>query len=269
MKSTNKNRILQQTLALTLMAGALSAYAAEPAKTPGATAPAVATAGLELLAGTKTTLRKGDKLAFFGDSITMQGGYIDMLGKAIREGPATKDLGIEIFRHGLNGGRVPTVLEGKSPWGDMNGTMQEHLDKEKPTVVIIFLGVNDVEHGAKGTTPEDYRTGLKKMLEMGHKTGAVVVLCTPGTVGEQKLGTNRCDKGMDEYAGIVRDLANQGKVALCDIRKAMFDYLATHNPENKGNGILTYDGIHLSPQGNALVADLVAKGIAQACTGRK
>jgi lysophospholipase L1-like esterase len=49
----------------------------------------------------------------------------------------------------------------------------------------------------------------------------------------------------------------------------MFDYLATHNPENKGNGILTYDGIHLSPQGNALVADLVAKGIAQACAGRK
>lgn len=34
-------------------------------------------------------------------------------------------------------------------------------------------------------------------------------------------------------------------------------------------GILTYDGIHLSAQGNALAANLVAKGIAQACTGRK
>ena len=269
MNPTNKHRILQQTLALTLMAGALCAYAAEPAKAPGATAPAVSTAGLELLAGPKTTLRKGDKLAFFGDSITMQGGYIDMLDKSLKESLATGKLGIEIFRHGLNGGRVPTVLEGKSPWGDMNGTMQEHLDKEKPTVVIIFLGVNDVEHGSKGTTPEDYRAGLKKMMEMGQKTGAVVVLCTSGTVGEQKLGTNRCDKGMDEYAGIVRDLAKQNKLALCDIRKAMFDYLATHNPENKGNGILTYDGIHLSPQGNALVADVVAKGIAQAGTGRK
>jgi len=256
------------TLIATLLAGGLAVQAA-PAKAPAANTPAISTAGLELLAGPKTTLRKGDKLAFFGDSITMQGGYIDLIEKSLKEGAATKGLGIEIFRHGLNGGRVPTVLEGKSPWGDLKGTMQEHLDKEKPTVVIIFLGVNDVEHGAKGTTAEDYRSGLKKMIGMSQKAGAVVVLCTPGTVGEKKLGTNRCDKGMDEYAGIVGELAKQDKLALCEIRKAMFAYLAANNPEDKVNGILTYDGIHLSPLGNALVADLVAKGIAQACTGRK
>jgi len=260
---------LQTALALSLLAGALAVHAAEPAKLPPAALPAVSTAGLELLAGPKTPLRKGDKIAFFGDSITMQGGYIDLIEKSIREGAATKELGVKIFRHGLNGGRVPTVLEGKSPWGDMNGTMQEHLDKEQPSVVVIFLGVNDVEHGAKGTTAVDYRAGLQKMIAMGQKTGAVVVLCTPGTVGEKKLGTNRCDKGMDEFAGIVKDIATQDKLALCEIRKAMFDYLATNNPENNDKGILTYDGIHLSAQGNALVADLVARGIAQACTGRK
>ena len=147
-----RHSFLRHTLAFALLTGALSVHAAEP------TAPVIATPNVELLAGTKTTLRKGDKLAFFGDSITMQGGYIDLLGKAIKDSPATKELGIEIVRHGLNGGRVPTVLEGKSPWGDLNGTMQEHL----------------------------------------------------------------------------------------------------------ANGILTYDGIHLSPQGNALVADAVAKGIVQA-----
>jgi lysophospholipase L1-like esterase len=258
-----RHSLLHHTLAFALLTGALSVHAAEP------TAPAIATPNVELLAGAKTTLRKGDKLAFFGDSITLQGGYIDLLAKAIKDSPATKEFGIEIFRHGLNGGRVPTVLEGKSPWGDLNGTMQEHLDKEKPTVVIVFLGVNDVEHGAKGTTPDDYRSGLQKMIEMGRKAAAVVVLCTPGVVGEQKLGSNRCDKGMDEYAEIVRDLAKQNKLALCEIRKAMFDYLATHNPDNKPNGILTYDGIHLSPQGNAVVADVVAKGIVHACSGRK
>lgn len=227
------------------------------------------TAGLELLAGPNTTLRKGDRIAFFGDSITMQGGYIDLIAKAIQGGEGTKECGVEIFRHGLNGGRVPTVLEGKSPWGDLKGTMQEHLDKEKPTVLVVFLGVNDVEHGAKGTTPADYRAGLQKMVEMGRKAGAVVVLCTPGLVGEQKAGTNRCDKGMDEYAGIVRELAKQENLALCDIRKAMLEYLGKNNPENKGNGILTYDGIHLSPTGNALVADVVATGISAACGVRK
>jgi len=265
----NQHPFLPAALALTILAGALPALAADPAQPPVAAMPSVSTAGLDRLAGPQTPLRKGDKLDFFGDSITMQGGYIDLLAKSIKEGAGTKDLAIEIFRHGLNGGRVPTVLEGKSPWGDLNGTMQEHLDKEKPTVLIIFLGVNDVEHGAKGTTAADYRSGLQKMIAMGQAGGAVVVLCTPGTVGEQKLGTNRCDKGMDEYAAIVRDLAATNHLALCDIRKAMFDYLATHNPDNKPNGILTYDGIHLSAQGNAVVAEVVANGIAQACAARK
>jgi isoamyl acetate esterase len=264
---TNQLPFLTQTLALILLAGSIPAYGAEPANP--AAAPAVSTAGLELLAGAKSPLRKGDKLAFFGDSITMQGGYINLIEKSIKKSPATKALGIAIFRHGLNGGRVPTVLEGKSPWGDLNGSMQEHLDKEKPSVLIIFLGVNDVEHGAKGTTADDYRSGLQKMIGMGQKAGAVVVLCTPGVVGEKKPGTNRCDKGLDEYAGIVRDLAKQNKLALCDIRQAIFDYLASNNPDDKGKDILTYDGIHLSPQGNAVVADVVAKGIAQACAARK
>ena len=269
MQNNIRHIILHLTLTFALLIGSLSVRAAEPANPSAPEVPAISTTNVELLVGAKTPLRKGDKLAFFGDSITMQGGYIDTLGKAIKDSPATKELGIQIFRHGLNGGRVPTVLEGKSPWGDMKGTMQEHLDKEKPTVVLVFLGVNDVEHGLKGTTPEDYRTGLQKMIDMGRGAGAVVILCTPGVVGEQKLGTNRCDKGMDEYAGIVRDLANQNKLALCEIRKAMFEYLATRNPENKPNGILTYDGIHLSPQGNAVVADVVAEGILQACSGRK
>ena len=250
------------------MTGPLSVHAAPPAIPPVAAAPSVASAGLELLTGPKTTLRKGDKLAFFGDSITLQGGYINLIETSLKQAAATKDLGIGIFRHGLNGGRVPTVLAGKSPWGDLNGSMQQHLDKEQPSVLIIFLGVNDVEHGAKGTTAADYRAGLQQMIAMGKKSGARVLLCTPGTVGEKTPGTNRCDAGLDEFAAIVTDIATQDKLALCEIRKAMFAYLATHNPENKDKGILTYDGIHLSEPGNALVADLVASGIAQACAGR-
>ena len=117
---------------------------------------------------------------------------------------------------------MPAVV--KKHTDDLSGVTSS-VTKVVP-IGLFFLGVNDVEHGAKGTTPEDYRSGLEKMIAMAQQAGAVAVLCTPGTVGERKLGTNRCDKGMDEYAGIVRDLAKQNKLALCDIRKAMFDYLA-------------------------------------------
>ncbi|MEI6178764.1 MAG: hypothetical protein WCS43_17870, partial [Verrucomicrobiota bacterium] len=142
MKTFACQPITYRALIASLFAGSLALLAAEPPKTPAPPLPAIPTAGLELLAGPKTTLRKDDKIAFFGDSITMQGGYVKSIEKSLKEGAGTKDLGIAIFRHGLNGGRVPTVLEGKSPWGDLHGTMQEHLDKEKPTILVIFLGVN-------------------------------------------------------------------------------------------------------------------------------
>lgn len=269
MRTIHTRTIILTSLSAILLPSEFSAVAAEEATPPLSTQSGVSTAGLNLLSGLNTALRKGDKLAFFGDSITMQGGYIQLIQSSLKESPVTKELGIEIFSHGLNGGRVPTVLEGKSPWGDLMGTMQEHLDREKPTILVIFLGVNDVEHGDKGTNPEDYRSGLQKMIGMGKAIGAAVMLCTPATVGERKLGTNRCDAGMDQYSVIVRELAKVNQLALCDIRKAMFDYLAINNPDNKSHGILTSDGIHLSPQGNAVVADVMARGIAEACNSRK
>ena len=66
-----------------------------------------------------------------------------------------------------------------------------------------------------------------------------------------------------------RELAGRNHLAFCDIRKAMFEYLADHNPENKDKGILTYDGIHFSALGNALTGNLVAKGIAEVVAAGK
>ena len=145
-----------------MMALALPAYAEDKPADKYSPPPAVQVApGLAKLVDAPTPLKADEKIAFFGDSITMQGGYIKLIGQAIKESDATKDLGVKLFQHGLNGGRVPTVLEGQSPWGKLGGTMQELIEKEKPTVVVIFVGINDVWHGAKGTTPEDYEAALK------------------------------------------------------------------------------------------------------------
>jgi lysophospholipase L1-like esterase len=39
-----------------------------------------------------------------------------------------------------------------------------------------------------------------------------------------------------------------------DLRAAFTNYLRTHNPQNQPKGILTTDGVHLTREGNALVA---------------
>lgn len=228
---------------------------------------AFAEGGLDRLAGKDTPLKAGTKIAFFGDSITMQGGYIDRMAKALAAGEGTKELKVQLFRHGLNGGRIPTIMEGQSPWGKLGGTMQELLDKEKPDVVVIFAGVNDVWHGEKGTKPDEFEAGLRKMVAMSKAAGARVVLATLATIGERPDGSNPFDKKLDEYAAITLKVAGETGAAPVNLRKAFLDYLKEHNTEknDKGQlpdrGILTYDGVHMTAKGNELLADLLSDGI--------
>jgi len=225
--------------------------------------------GLIKLTAKNTPLQKGDKIAFFGDSVTMQGGYIDVMAAALKESPNTKELGVELIKHGLNGGRVPTVLEGKSPWGDLGGTMESLLEKEKPTVVVTYLGINDVWHGEKGTTKPDFEAGLKKMIEMSKKDGAIVVLCTPTIIGEEMTDKNVLTIKLGEYGEVTKKLAKDNKITLVDLHAAFIDALKKINKENKHAGNLTYDGVHMNEAGNALIADQMSLGLVDALKNRK
>lgn len=222
------------------------------------------------LVGPKTPLKSGMKIAFFGDSITMQGGYIEKIKNEIAKSESTKNLNIEIFRHGLNGGRIPTILEGKTPWGKLGGTMQDILAKEKPDLVVIFAGINDVWHGAKGTTPEDFRAGILEMVNLAKADGVKVVLATLAVLGEKPDGQNSEDAKLDQYAGITLDVAKETGATPVDLRKKFLEYLAKNNtkPNEKGElprqGFLTYDGVHMSEKGNSLLAELFAQGILDA-----
>ncbi|MCY2929907.1 MAG: GDSL-type esterase/lipase family protein, partial [Planctomycetota bacterium] len=176
--------------------------------------------GLVKLTAKTTPLAQGEKIAFFGDSVTMQGGYIDMIATALKDSPATSGLGVELLRHGLDGGRVPTVLEGKSPWGNLGATMESLIETEKPTVVVVFLGINDVWHGEKGTTKPDFEAGLKTMIELIRKNGAIPVLCTPTVIGEEMTAKNVLTAKLGEYGEVTRKLAKDGKITLVDLHKA-------------------------------------------------
>lgn len=224
--------------------------------------------GLVKLTAKTTPLQKGDKIAFYGDSITMQGGFIDLIAAAVKESPNTKELGVDLIRHGLNGGRVPTVLEGKTPWGDLGGTMESLLEKDKANIVIIFLGVNDVDHAPNGTSKADFEAGLKKMIDMSKKNGATsIVLCTPAVLGEEVNSAK--NKTLGEYSDITRKVARDNKLTLVDLHKAFIETLKKVNKDNKHAGNLTGDGIHMNEAGNAIIADQMSLGLVDALKTRK
>ena len=203
--------------------------------------------------GAEPALKKGDRIVFLGDSITQAGvgpkGYVTKIKEAIAK--KHPDLGIEVIGAGISGNKVPNL--------------QARVDKDviakQPTIVVIYIGINDVWHGekdpARGTSPEKFSAGLQEVIGKCTAAGARVILCTPTVIGEKINGGNSLDAKLDEYADISRSTAKLLNLQLCDLRQAFADYLKKNNAEDKEKGLLTTDRVHLNEAGNQLVADTI------------
>ena len=208
---------------------------------------------------TPKPLAKGDRIVFLGDSITQGGsgpkGYITLYTRSVQA--SHPDFELTTVNAGISGHKVPNL--------------QARLDKDviakKPTIVYIYIGINDVWHGEKdpkkGTSREAYEAGLKDIIARIKAAGARVILCTPTVIGEKTGGANKLDAQLDEYSDISRKVANETRSQLCDLRKAFVDYLKANNPEDKEKGILTGDRVHLNEAGNKLVAETMLKAVGE------
>jgi lysophospholipase L1-like esterase len=210
-------------------------------------------------------LRKGERIVFLGDSITAGGagkkGYITFIKQALDE--KHKDLNITCLGAGISGNKVP----------DLQKRVERDVIARKPTLVVIYIGINDVWHGekdpARGTPTDKYVAGLKEVIGKIQAAGARVVLCTPSVIGEKHDGSNPLDNILDAYAGLSRGVAQELKVPVCDLRKAFIDHLKKSNPENKASDILTNDRVHLNEAGNRFVAETMLRVIDPPATAKK
>ncbi len=193
------------------------------------------------------------RIIFFGDSITELGvepkGYISLLRDSIR----TLDSTVELIGAGISGHKVT----------DLQARLERDVLSKKPTLVVIYIGINDVWHwvlpNAKGTTKEMFEAGLKDIIGKIQTLGAQVILCTPSVIGEKNDGDNPQDAMLHEYSAISRKVAATTNATLCDLHSAFVTYESLHNPENKKENILTNDGVHLNDNGNIFVAHEMMK----------
>lgn len=190
------------------------------------------------------------KIIFFGDSITQAGvnpgGYITMLKEMYAKAGNTS----ELIGAGIGGNKVY----------DLYLRMEDDVLSKKPDVVVVYVGVNDVWHKASYGTGTDadkftkfYTALIKKMQAQGIK----LILTTPAAIGEKTDHSNQQDGDLNQYSKIIRDLSKEHKCGLVDLRKEFLAYNLANNPENKGQGILTTDRVHLNEAGNKLVAELM------------
>jgi len=201
-------------------------------------------------AGKRVELKKGDKLIFFGDSLT---------ALAIKDGNVPEGKGyVPLVRAALKekGVEVDAVATGGHKVTDLLKRVEADVIARKPTVVVIQIGVNDA---SAGVTPEKFKAQLEELIGKLEQGGARVVQCTCTCRVEGYNPDDAFDKKLDALAEAARAVARERKLPLVDLRKAFIDYWMKHNPENKPKGFLTYDGNHWTEAGHKYVAEQMLK----------
>jgi lysophospholipase L1-like esterase len=205
-------------------------------------------------ASATVTLKKGDSIIFFGDSLTelagreapkehVTKGYVRIVREKLQE--SHKDLDLKVDWVATGGHTVPDLLK----------RVDKDVIAKKPTIVFIQIGCNDARRIPKDT----FKAGLEELIDKLQKANIQVIQCSLTSVGERHDGGNKDDPKLDAFAEIEREVAKAKGVPLNDLRKAFVEHWKQHNPDNKVSGILTYDGNHFNQKGHDFVAEQMLK----------
>ena len=113
---------------------------------------------------------KGERIVVLGDSITQAGagagGYVTLVRDTLAD--KHKDQAIEVIGAGISGNKVP----------DLEKRLEKDVLSKRPTLVVIYIGINDVWHSqsGKGTPKEEFDAGLRRIIKAINDGGARVIL---------------------------------------------------------------------------------------------
>ncbi|MFD0868834.1 SGNH/GDSL hydrolase family protein [Paenibacillus residui] len=152
------------------------------------------------------------------------------------------EMGITFLNRGISGNRVK----------DLQGRWQEDCLDLKPTLVSIYIGINNTWRKFDRNDPtsaEDFEAGLRDLLvQTRDKLGAKLMLIEPFVlpVPEDRKSW-RTD--LDPKIHIVRELAREFKAVLVPL-----DGLFAQASTRANAAFWAPDGVHPSPAGHALIA---------------
>lgn len=190
-------------------------------------------------------IKDGQTLVFMGDSITQYGrerahGYPNLVVKGLKAN------GIDVTWHGVG------------ICGNTSADMIKRFDKDamskKPDVVTISAGVNDVWFGK--VTYEQFCQNMKAMTAKVKAAGAKAVLLSPTTaLGEAD------NAGIRKFAAAVKDQAAAEGLAYAPVFEMIRDWIdSSDSALLTANTRATYDGVHMLPAGDRVMARATLKG---------
>ncbi|MDB4508500.1 GDSL-type esterase/lipase family protein, partial [Akkermansiaceae bacterium] len=125
-----------------------------------------------------------------------------------------------------------------------------------------FFGTNDIRVDSTKYVPlKQYRKNLEEIAKACRKAQAKVIFCTPPPIDEGAYFKRHEKEDYDKEGGLTK-LLGDNQEAVQKIGKAMKIPVVDLGEElEKKPKWMHKDGVHPSPDGNAMIADLVIEAI--------
>ena len=207
------------------------------------------------------------KIVIVGDSITeggkYPGGYVWLLERYLSALYPNRK--IKIVNAGISGNKAT----------DMQARFQKDAIDQKPDLVMINVGVNDVWHAffnfpknqffPQGNLPTgvplaEYRDKITQMVLAAKAAGIRVVLLSPTPIGEILDGPENLR--LQEYIVAMREIALQNQCLFIDLNAPCREVIGTYQKHaGKTLNLLAADGVHPNPSGYRIIAFTILRGL--------
>ena len=206
-------------------------------------------------------------LVVFGDSVTAPRAKVSVYAQVLAEALLFEGKKAGVVNAGVPGNTTAQALK----------RLETDVLQKRPDAVVMLFGINDAAVDVWKNPPasaprvplEEYRANLKNCVASVKATGARVVLMTPNPLSWSdttrklygKPPYNPADPDgfnllLRDYAGAVRELAREEKVALVDLFE-LFNAEAGKDAANISR--LIPDGMHPNTEGHSRIAEALLK----------
>lgn len=170
----------------------------------------------------------------------------------------------EVINAGVGGNRSSALLN----------RMEKDVLARRPTTVVLMVGTNDRLNSGGFVDAKGYRKNVETLVDRIQQGGAKVLLVTPPPCipellftrhDPQKFADQTPSERMAEVREILLDISKQQSVPLVDfhehlLQEKIADKQVTSVIRNVANSGVK-DGVHLTPRGYELLAQLIVKKI--------
>jgi lysophospholipase L1-like esterase len=208
--------------------------------------------------GQELALHDGDRVVFYGDSITAQRLYARFFEDFILT--RYPQMHVSFWNAGVPG---DTVYGGYT--GDVPTRLKRDVLSHRPTVVSIMLGMNDGYYMAFNPKYFDiYKEGYRKLLDalQAGAPDARITLISPTPYDEVTHGTEFANYNdvVSHHAAFVKEWANSSHLAFSDFNRIETDLLDAGTRDNRSlAALLVPDRIHPAEASHWAMAAALAR----------